>query len=117
MDERRRLPRKIADHTIEVHDISTDRHLGRVVNLTHEGLMLIGSEPLESHLVFQLELTLDTDELGYRRFGFGAESLWCSSANRPHHFWTGFRIIDISLETIEIIEGLIDAWSVDEDMH
>jgi len=117
MDDRRRQPRKIADEIIEVYDLNTDRHLGRVVNLSHEGMMLISPDPMESNLVFQLELVLEHPQHGERKMRFGAESLWCSEANRPHHYWTGFRIIDIALDTIEIIEGLIDDWTIDGDVH
>jgi hypothetical protein len=115
--DRRLLPRKIASQRIQVRDINTDRHLGEVVNLTSEGLMIISVEPVENNLVFQLDLELRTPYRGYSCLRLGVESLWCSVANEAQRFWTGFRIIDVSLDTIEIIESLIDSWDLDETLH
>ena len=38
----------------------------------------------------------------------GVESLWCSEASELDHYWAGFRIIDISMATSELIESLRD---------
>ena len=115
--DRRLLPRKIASQRIQVTDINTERHLGEVVNLTSEGLMIISNNPVEGNLVFQLDLELKTPCQGHEHLRLGAESLWCSVANEPQRFWAGFRIIDVSLDTVELIESLIDGWDLDETMH
>ncbi len=115
--DRRHLPRKIASQRIRVRDINTNRHLGELVNLSSEGLMLISSQPVESNLVFQLDLELKIPHLDQNHLRLGVESLWCSAANQAQHFWSGFRIIDVSLDTIELIESLIDDWETDEVVH
>lgn len=117
MQEQRRLPRKRATNSITVRDLNTDRPLGRIVNLTSEGIMLIGPVPVESNLVFQLELNLPMPHLGRSSLQLGAESLWCSDASEPDNYWAGFRIIDISLGTVELIESLVDSWETDGSYH
>ncbi len=112
MREKRRLPRTVADTNILVHDVNTGRPLGRVVNLSGEGMMLIGPEPVESNLVFQLELALESPHRGHKSLRCGVESLWNSKAHQSGHYWTGFHIIDISPETTEIIESLVEMWLV-----
>lgn len=79
--------------------------------------MLMVADPVENNLVFQLELTLDRPIGGQNLLNIGAESLWCSNANEPAHYWAGFRIIDISLDAVEIIETLIGAWETDTISH
>lgn len=117
MQDRRQLPRKIASDTIQVRDINTTRAMGRVVNLTSEGLMLIGDNPIESNLIFQFELQLPQPHMSQALLQVGVESLWCSDANEPNYYWTGFRIIDISLDTIEVIESLVNVWEIDNELH
>ena len=79
--------------------------------------MIISNEPVENNLVYQLVLKLKTPHRGHGHLSLGVESLWCSAANEPHRFWSGFRIIDVSLDTIELIESLIDSWEVDRSFH
>jgi hypothetical protein len=115
MHERRQLPRRLAEETIQVRDINTDQPVGQVVNLTPEGLMLVGYAPVEHNLVFQLELELERPRLGHTRLELGAESLWCCAANERGRYWTGYRIIDISLGTAEVIESLIQDWDIEDE--
>jgi hypothetical protein len=117
MQEKRQSTRKIANNTIQIHDLNTGRLLGQVVNLTSDGLMLISPQPIESNLVFQMELILQDQNHHQHNIRIGAESLWCSGANEPGYFWAGFQIIDISLDTIEFIESLMKSWQTDDAWH
>jgi hypothetical protein len=116
MQEKRKLPRTDADANIHVHDVNTGRQLGRMVNLSDEGMMLIGREPVERNLVFQLELALESPHRGHKNLHCGVESLWSSKADQSGHYWTGFRIIDISLEAAEIIDSLVENWLAGKDV-
>ncbi len=115
MQEKRRLPRAVTDANVLAHDVDTGRHLGRVVNLSAEGMMLISPEPVEQNLVFQLELALEPPHLGHKSLRCGVESLWSSKAHQSGHYWAGFHIIDISLEAAEIVESLVEMWLAEKD--
>jgi hypothetical protein len=115
MHERRQTPRKIADQRILVQDMNAGQPLGRVVNLSTEGLMLVGNTAVESNLVFQLELTLQEPHRGRRQLHLGVESLWCSEAGEGERFWSGYRIIDVSLDAIDLIESLVESWKEASD--
>lgn len=117
LSDRRQLPRKIASERIQVRDTNTNRHIGELVNLNSEGLMLVSRTPVESNLIFQLELKIKKPHRGQGRLRLGAESLWCSNANEANHFWSGYRIIDVSLDTLEMIESMVDGWETDEALH
>lgn len=117
MEEKRRTPRKIANEVLKVFDTNTGDYLGRIVNITTEGFMLIGENPIENNSVFQVDMVLAEARFGKDRISFGTESLWCSQANLPNHYWTGFQIIDISIPSSEFIESLIEDWSSDKMRH
>ena len=117
MKEKRKRPRKVAATTIQVYDANLERLIGRLVNLTSAGLMLIGNAPIEANMVFQLELVLETTHKGKDRLQFGVESLWCSEATESGRYWTGFHIIDVSSETTELLEALVESWETEEELQ
>jgi len=114
MVEQRRLPRKIADEVLEVSDQFTGAIVGRVVNITVEGFMLLSEEPIKTGSVFQLDMLLPRLVKGHSKISFGAESLWSSESSDDKTYWTGFHIIDISDEDTLIIDQMIMDWSVEE---
>ena len=110
MIEQRKSPRKIADEVLEVSDQITGTQIGRVVNISAEGLMLLSQEPIVTGSLYQLEMGLPAQDGATRRLTFGAEAVWTTEASQPESFWTGFRIIDISSEDVLAIDALILEW-------
>jgi hypothetical protein len=105
--EQRRKPRVTVPDHVDVQDAHSGNTLGRLVNLSEDGLMLVGSACIGPGAVFQLRLALMKDN---QRFELvvGAESLWCQDANDSGAHWTGFQIIDISPEHREIIDSVVN---------
>lgn len=93
--EQRRYPRAEPELSVTVYDAVEERVLGRLGNISSRGLMIISSEPIDEDLLVQLRFTL-SDGQEKRTIEVGAESLWCSSANVPGRYWSGFEIVDIS---------------------
>ncbi|MEJ2455032.1 MAG: PilZ domain-containing protein [Candidatus Thiodiazotropha sp.] len=110
MIEKRKSPRKIADEVLEVSDQITGTQIGRVVNISAEGLMLLSQEPIVTGSVYQLEMILSGSDGSSQQISFGAEAVWTTEATQPESFWTGFRIIDISGEDVLSIDNLIMDW-------
>lgn len=110
MIEQRKSSRKIADQVLEVSDQITGTQIGRVVNISAEGLMLLSQEPIVTESVYQLELVLPDAIAGESKITFGAEAVWTTEATQPDCFWTGFRIIDISSDDVLMIDELILNW-------
>jgi hypothetical protein len=110
MIEKRKSPRKVADEVLEVSDQITGTQIGRVVNISAEGLMLLSQEPIVTGSVYQLEMTLSEHDGSSRQISFGAEAVWTTEASQPESFWTGFRIIDISGDDVLSIDNLIMDW-------
>ena len=114
MKEQRKSPRKIANEVLEVSDQITGAQIGRVVNISAEGLMLLSQEPIVIGSVYQLDLVLPGSSNETHKVSFGAEAVWTLEATQPESFWTGFRIIDISNEDVLLIHDLILDWSSTE---
>lgn len=112
MSEQRKTPRKIADEILEVSDQHTNAKLGKVVNISAEGLMLLSSEPIAAGSIYQLDLNLPRLINKHSKISFGAEVVWSTPAAQPGSYWTGFRIIDASDEDVVTIDELIFDWHI-----
>ena len=114
MTDKRKSPRKIADEVLQVSDQITGTHIGRIVNISAEGLMLLSHEPIVMGSVYQLEMEIPEGGGDIKRVAFGAEAVWTTEATQPDSYWTGFRIIDISSEGVLSIDDLILDWNSSE---
>ena len=113
MQEQRHSPRKVADQILEICDQVTGNSLGRIVNISAEGFMLLSQEPVITGTIYQLSLLDPTAQEAGKSINFGAEAVWCSEASHPESFWSGFRIIDISNDDVLYIDQLILNWHSD----
>jgi hypothetical protein len=110
MHEQRQTPRTVVDQVLEVNDQVTGTSLGRVVNISAEGFMLLSEEPVITGSVYQLSLITPQSSTIKEPIKFGAEAVWCSEASQPESYWSGFRIIDIATEDILMIDEMIISW-------
>lgn len=110
--EQRKELRKIANQVLEVSDQVTGTLLGKVVNISSEGLMLLSNEPIATGSVYQLDLKLPRVINNHSMINFGAEAIWSTQAAQPGSYWTGFRIIDASEGDVLTIDALIFDWHV-----
>ncbi|WP_316365310.1 PilZ domain-containing protein [Candidatus Thiodiazotropha sp. CDECU1] len=110
MQEQRHSPRKVANEVLIIADQITGSQIGRVVNISAEGLMLLSDEPMVTGSVYQLNLVLPNPKSGQEKVAFAAEAVWCTEASQPDSFWSGFHIIDIDAENVLIIDELILDW-------
>ncbi len=114
MHERRRLPRKKISCDVEVFNSDMNEHIGRLVNITIEGMMLISPEPIELEKMYQFGMSLPPEIHGSSTISFKADSLWSDEADVPGHYWTGFQFVHMSRKNIDTIENLIENFGFDE---
>lgn len=116
MQEHRKHPRKRVDRNWEVVDMNREETLGRLVNVSRSGLMLLSLHPLEAGRVVQLRLALaeKADEGGEPVLPgpavFWAESLWAEPSNEQDRFWVGMQVIDISDENVQALDAILDSF-------
>ena len=103
----RKVDRKRLNASLRVFDRRTGQRAGRLVDITMEGLMLVSDTPIDPNINFEFSMVLPSEIKGTNTVSFTCESIWCKSANYSNHFGTGFRIMDMSVDDIEILELLI----------
>ena len=107
MPDQRKLKRRQLIYYLKVLDRETDNPVGRLVDITGQGFMLISSDPLPVHLEYGLKMHLPAEMASKDHIEFTALSLWCKKDINPDFFDTGFRFKDITPDDLRIINDLI----------
>ncbi|MBS7458426.1 PilZ domain-containing protein [Coralloluteibacterium stylophorae] len=108
MNEYRRTRRRSVAHTIAVLDAMTEQEIGRIGNLSENGLLLVGGSPLTEDALYQFRFTIGEDGDAHT-VELGAHQLWSDVASVPGQYWVGFRFIDVAPEDVVRIREWIDA--------
>lgn len=104
--EMRKSPRVEVPDQVAVKDAHSGEVIGQLVNLSSDGLMLMGPSCVGPGTVRQLRIPLSNcDHIS--ELLIGAEALWCQDANESGSYWSGFHIIDISPEHQEILLSIV----------
>lgn len=102
----RRHARKPVAHALMVSNSMTGETLGRVGNLSADGMMLITPHPLHEGWYFQIGFALQVGAAPPKRLDVGIQCLWTEAARTAGSHWTGCKIIDIGGDD----QQLLSAW-------
>ena len=105
--DKRKLARCKVGDILEVFDIHSERQIGRVVDISVEGLMLISQTPIEVNRIFQLLIPLPMPLEGCNEIRLGVESLWTRESSDGTQHWCGFHVICISDQDRDCIERML----------
>lgn len=106
MTELRRAPRRSAAQSIPVTDTMTGEVIGRIGNLSSNGMMLICSRPMTDDALYQFAFDLGGNGTATQPVVVGAHQQWCEESRIAGQYWAGFRIIDLGGED----DARIRAW-------
>ena len=107
MTERRRLERHHVSNSLEVFDLDTGDHLGRVVDLHVEGLMLLSDRPVDLFRCFALQVNLPMRLNGVHEFLLDAETLWNRQSLNGQQYWTGMHFTNLPEASRQRIEKMV----------
>lgn len=105
MNEHRRSPRKSAFVTIPVTNRMTGMPMGRIGNLSADGMLMVCDQPMADGALFQLGFDLVNGHGQTQSIDVGAQEMWQENANLPGQYWVGLHFIDVSSSDLEVIES------------
>jgi hypothetical protein len=91
MKKQRNRPRKNTPHNVKVLDQESNQVLGRVVDITADGLMLVVDHHIEPGRSFNFRIILPRMIDGKIDIQVKAETVWCKEDTNPRFFKVGFR--------------------------
>ncbi len=86
----------------------TDIALGRVVDITTEGMRLCGEEPIQTDRTLTFSLSLPAVSGGDSEIIFDADVIWCKRSKNQELYDTGIRLKNLSPEKAGIIEDFME---------
>ena len=108
-DERRNNHRGELTQKLDVFNSHTDEHIGQLINISSTGFMLMTASPMEPGTILQchVDLASNSETAPQPRLEMGAETLWNRAGSSPGHHWCGLKIIDISNNSLNMINQLL----------
>jgi hypothetical protein len=92
---------------VRIIDKPSGRDIGQLVNISEDGIMMHGTQPIPENSIMQLALVFDCESGSTPDINIGVESLWSQTSSEDSNHWTGFFIIDISEQDQERIRNMI----------
>ena len=111
LQTRRQQQRFEPQKPISVINMSTQKKMGALVNITTEGLMLMSDTAIISNRIYPISLILPDAISGHKQVDLGVDCLWSRSEVEDQRYWAGFQIIDASRSALDRIESLISDFS------
>lgn len=107
MHNSRKRPRKNTPHVVKAIDLATKQPLGRLVDVTAEGLMLVTDIPLEIGTRYTLRVNLPVMVQFRSEVDMEAIVRWTSPDTNPKFFRAGFQFTEIDGEDGLLLEEIM----------
>jgi hypothetical protein len=105
MDTRRQERTRLIYH-LRVFDARRKKLLGHMVDITPEGLMLIGETPVPVGRKYSLRMDLPRNLMADGHLTFSAESKWCTKDTTEDFYSMGMRIVKMTPEALALVQRL-----------
>jgi hypothetical protein len=112
MNERRELRRRRLVHSIELYDRVTERFLGKGVDVTIRGLLLVTETPVPQDTELKLRMTLPEPMFGKDHIDVDGVAVWRAKDVNPGFYDVGLEFTTISPRDQEIIRQVISMFSL-----
>ena len=107
VNERRKFKRRLLVYNLEVFETESKEPMGRMVDITPEGMMLVSARPMDVDSVLHLSVELPSEIFGTKHVNFTAIAHWCRHDINPDLFDVGLEFTDINDKNIETVIGMI----------
>lgn len=114
MSERRSLKRRHLIYYLRVFNRQSGDLLGHVVDITPEGLMIVGEESLPLNKTFSISMKLPTELAGVEELNFEGETRWSRKDVNPEFYATGLHMTGLAEEHIELIRTLVNEFGFED---
>jgi c-di-GMP-binding flagellar brake protein YcgR len=114
MGDQRKLSRRRTSDYFVVYERETERIVGRLVNLTIAGAMIISEDPVEVPTVIKCRIKMPQPVEGRHEIVFDAESRWCKKNNHTDWYETGYKFTNVSDADTKLITMVTREWLAKE---
>jgi hypothetical protein len=112
MKENRRFRRRSLLFELKVTDKNSGVVLGRVANITPDGLMLVNADRIIENSMITLRIELPELLFGKAHIECDAKCMWCRPVAQSKLFEAGFQLLEMGEMDIQTIVALITKYRV-----
>jgi hypothetical protein len=106
--ENRKAKRRHIIYYLPVSDTANGEELGRLVDITTIGMMLISEKPLAVGSDYSFKITLPQEIKSPRTIEVRGQSKWCHKDVNPDYYAVGIQFDATDPEQARLINGLIN---------
>ena len=107
MEDYRHRPRKNTPHVVKAFDAEHGGYVGRVVDITADGLMLVTKAPFTQGLVLNLRIILPVMAHNKTDVVVEARVVWSGTDSNPAFYRTGIQFVNLSGEDGYLLEDVM----------
>jgi len=97
-----------------VHDRNGDCAIGRVINMSGDGIKMLAENPMQVPAVAQCWMELPRPVQGSSNWEFEIETRWCERDKQTGLYEIGCRFINLTEDGKKMLHSIIATWSSDE---
>ena len=108
MKNKRKAQRKKTKEFIEIHDRETDEFIGKLLDLSTKGLMILAMRSMITQTIYEIRIDLPKPIEAKHYLTFDAECVWChESASSKKTYNAGFQITEIESDEMQTLRYLL----------
>lgn len=108
MKDERKQDRTDVVTYLEVRESGTNREVGRVSEITTEGMKLQSPEPMDTDTTLSFEMVLPPHRRTREAIKFEAQVIWCKKSDTPGMYESGIRMEHVSPADVEVIQQIME---------
>ena len=112
MVDMRKRPRKNTPHLVRAIDDETGNVLGRVVDITSDGMMTVTSSSVSPGQQFLVRLNLPVMVHNRSDVVVETEVVWCTRDKNPNFYRAGFKFLNLRGEDGFLLEEVMHKFSL-----
>jgi len=110
MTDTRESERKFPICYLKVFDRESNKMVGRVVDISTEGMRLVGDSPLEFNREYRLRMPMPEAVRPEKQVAFDADVRWTGPDLNPDFSDTGLKLSNVSEEDHRVINHLLRSY-------
>jgi hypothetical protein len=100
--------RRLVNGYPPVFDRVANRLIGRIVNISVSGAMLVSEEPIEIPSVFACSMELPERLCGSGSLEFDIQAKWCKRNDTTGLYETGYQFVNLTHESMKSIQVILE---------
>lgn len=108
MLERRKVRRRNLFYYLEVFEEETKNFVGRLIDITPDGMMLESEEAIEVKKGYRLSMELPNSFVWKPKIIFDAKSVWCRKEDDFERYKAGFQLQNLDTKVEKQVNRLVE---------